>query len=346
MIARMNTFASIRTVLALVATLLLGVTALVLAPAALADGELPHLRAPADSSDSTKDYWTKQRMLSAEPLQPPVISGDAPSRSELEAAAPPASEPSSFDPDNVRLGQAPAGVPKSRAAAFGSGPVPLALYGTYPITTNGRIFGKFRGIGRYSCSGTVVATRSDSVVLTAGHCIHDARAGFASKLIFVPSYLAGNAPNGTWIARYAAVSRGWFTKGNNNYDWGAMKMRSPKRKLGKVVGEVGLAYNQPRPLGVAAVGYPSNLGGGQIMWACFGALAGVDAIERDPGPPATGIGCNMGPGASGGGWFINYGLGPLLNSVSSYLYRDIPNTIFGPYFGRKVLRVINSANRH
>jgi hypothetical protein len=321
---------------------------LLIAPTgALAGGTAAH-RLPAGSAGhGARAYWTAKRIRSASP-RPAVRRATA--------------APSAASPLAAPVGDAAAGTvdltrtrPPRRTLAhpvgpgddppYQSGEVPLAAQTTYPTSTNGLLLGKFDGIGSYSCSASVVSSSSHNVILTAGHCVYDEKAGFAKKIAFVPAYHDGSRPFGTWIGRRETVARGWV-RGNFNYDYAAIRLRSPAGTLGDAVGEKGLAWNQPRNQSFQAIGYPYNRGETELMWNCVAPFAGVDPYDRSSGKPDSGIGCDMGEGASGGGWTIRDDEDvPYVNSVTSFGYSRIDDVLFGPYLTRKVLKVVNRANR-
>ena len=96
-----------------------------------------------------------------------------------------------------------AGVPKIQPGErppYTSGEVPLASQTTFPLSTNGLLIGKLPGFGDYSCSATVISSESDSVLITAGHCVYDFQVGFAKRVAFAPAYHQGDTPFGVWSA--------------------------------------------------------------------------------------------------------------------------------------------------
>ena len=87
-------------------------------------------------------------------------------------------------------------------------------------------------------------------------------------------------------------------------------------------------------------GYPVNrpFNGGSLF-TCTARFGGVDVTAGSP--PATGIGCDMTGGSSGGGWLIGLGRGGLKGagwvfSVNSYGYGNDPE-MYGPYHGKDAL---------
>lgn len=251
-------------------------------------------------------YWTPKRMEAARPLEATVSKGKL----------------------SVRRGS---GEDSSERAvpAFESGPV--AAPESAPNAVHGKLYGKIRGIGKYECSATSVNAANRSVIVTAGHCVSEPGRGFAKKLAFVPAYQHGHRPFGTWVFRRTFALRSWKKRGNFNFDFAAVAM-SPRdgRALEDVVGGLPLLTKAPLDQSYVATGYPANKERGKAMWRCSSQFAGTDPHPVGKGPRPIGMGCDMGVGASGGGWTVN----GALNSVSSFGYGNKP-VLYGPYFGQK-----------
>ncbi len=229
----------------------------------------------------------------------------------------------------------------SRGAGFQSGPVDMPQ--AYPNSTWGKVFGKIPGVGRYSCSATVVRARNRSVLFTAGHCVSQPGVAFATELSFVPSYTNGNKPFGTWNAKSVFVERQWFRHNNSNYDYAAVVLRkSGDRKVEDVTGSLGFRFNAKRHQRYRAVGYPVNKLNGERQWQCLSNYKGTDPYYRGPGPKPLGIGCDMISGASGGGWSNKR---DSLVSVTSFGYENRPNKLYGPAFSKKAEKIRRRAAR-
>ena len=324
---------------------------LVAAPAASADDGVAQRSIGSDSAASALDYWTPERMREATPLAAPQTGSganlDFPATGPKPRALP---QSSRLDLSNTIAPTAPRGPGKVQIGdhpPYDSGEVPLAQQTTFPTSTNGRLFGKLKGFGGYSCSATVVSSSSHSVIMTAGHCVFDENAGFAKKVIFVPAYHDRARPFGVFAASRLVATKGWQRITNFNYDYAAIRLRKTGgNAVGSVVGEQGVAFNQSRQQTFQAIGFPFNFDKAELMWNCVADFAGVDPRDRFAGKPDNGIGCDMSSGASGGGWFIRDAAGSqYINSVTSFGYPAIKKVLFGPYFDRKVLKVVNTANR-
>jgi V8-like Glu-specific endopeptidase len=325
----------------------LGLLLLLPAGASASSGVVSHALPSAEPGQGARAYWTAKRMRAAEPLP---VRQVAPSGSPATPLSAPSAGHNAVAPAKVDLSRTIAGHPPvgqriQSNPPYQSGEVPLANQTAFPTSTNGRIFGKFQGIGQYSCSATVVASKSQSVIMTAGHCVFDSQAGFASKVVFVPAYHDGDRPFGIWQATNEVIAKGYFKILNPNNDYAALRVKSASGDVGAVVGEEGLAYSQPRGQTFQVIGYPFNLGKTEKMWNCLTEFAGVDNHDHFPGKPDSGVGCDMTEGASGGGWTIFDAQGvPFLNSVTSYGYPQLKKVIFGPYLTKKTVKIINEAN--
>jgi hypothetical protein len=327
---------------------IIGVSALVTAWAAVgplgsalaADGVIVYERPSGNGAKQRiLDYWTPQRMRRAEPLDVNVGSRGAAVAGASDQAGAPAYVPPAAPGASAaaaRSGLVPTAKPR---AVFDAGPVPDPDIA--PNTTNGKIYGRIKGLGAYECSGTVVDAANLSTIFTAGHCVADARAGLAKKLVFIPSYNRKARPFGTFVFERIVVTKQWAERANFNYDFSAVVL-SPLDgvALQTAVGARGIAFNQPKKQDYQAFGYPFNRKRGQVMWTCVSRFVQNDPHPVGGGTLPFGIGCDMGPGASGGGWIIN---GTTLNSVSSFGYDPRPDLLYGPYLGGTAQRIYNTA---
>ena len=178
----------------------------------------------------------------------------------------------------------------------------------YPNRVHGKLPGTFRGLGDFACSATVVSSRSGSLLIPPGHCAFDAggTGRFATNLAFVPGYSRGEHPYGVWSVGHVIVPGAWARFGLPDFDIAMLRVR--RRQAGtleSVVGARGIGFGQSRKQRLQAYGFPGR--------ACSGpAYDGTRLIRCDSrqsadpgrfgGPRGRGIRCDMGRGASGGGW--------------------------------------------
>lgn len=293
----------------------------------------------SENPTAVREYWTPERMKSAAAVSPEEMVAPRllnPTQRSESAASRSGSRPPSAPSEAILL---------QVARRIVTGEVPNQL--SYPQRTNGRLFFAREG-GDYRCSASVVQSQSDAVVLTAGHCLYDAESrAWSKRLVFVPAFLSGVQPFGSWIGRQGVVPPAWYQRGNLNFDYGALELNSNSRgSVGSVVGEQGLEWGYPRQQEYTSIGYPANYADGERMWGCNSPLAGT---LRSPssGPDPSAINCSMKRGSSGGGWtfYDGSGMGPYLASVNSFFFADEPSLLYGPYFTDSVASVVRTADQ-
>ncbi|AMM19514.1 hypothetical protein AX769_04375 [Frondihabitans sp. PAMC 28766] len=72
----------------------------------------------------------------------------------------------------------------------------------------------------HGCSGSVIASPTHDLVLTAAHCVY----GDISSWKFVPGYDKGTTPYGVWSIQSAYVDRSWQTSGNTQADYAILRI--------------------------------------------------------------------------------------------------------------------------
>lgn len=243
--------------------------------------------------------------------------------------------------------------PLSGSAAAAPGPARVVPFTSqlvanptvYPNSTWGKVFGKIRGVGPYSCSATVVRARNRSVVFTAAHCVRDPgpRGRWAKKFTFIPSYTGGARPFGAWKWKTMFVEKQWVKQGNSNFDYAAVVFkRNNGARLQDQTGALSLAPRVAKRQTYRAAGYPFNKANGEQMWECISGFDRTDPFYRGPGPRPIGIGCDMLGGASGGGWMID---GNRLVSVTSFGYANRPDELYGPRLTNRAEKMRRRAQR-
>ncbi|WP_326825459.1 trypsin-like serine peptidase [Streptosporangium sp. NBC_01756] len=232
--------------------------------------------------------------------------------------------------------------------------------GNSPITV-GKVFFSIGGKD-YWCSASAVASKSRSLVATAGHCAYDAKLGrHADHWIFIPGYDRGNTPYGIYVGHSLNLHEDFVGRGDYDYDYAFVNVHDGfKWKPGKTagsyemesmgslednVGGQGLVVNRGINQSTLAFGYPAapQIDGsrpydGQKLRSCVGRT------KRRTAPTylvqlGIALNCQFTGGASGGPWLVNYnpgnGLG-YLNGVNSFAWdTDVDrkyDLISSPYF--------------
>jgi len=212
-----------------------------------------------------------------------------------------------------------------------------------PFIQHGKLFIDFPS-GSAVCSGTIVTSMGEDMVLTAGHCLEDPTSGEASiGAVFVPGYRNNTAPAGGWAATGYATTDQWAASyqsgGDPRFDIGVLQIPANQDGSGLSLqdrfGSRGAMFNLTFEQQFDSYGYPAAPGtigqnfDGELLWTCASDVGFQDM--QFPGPPfTTGMGCDMTGGSSGGGWIIN---DQFLNSVVSYGIEGEPEVQYGPYFG-------------
>jgi V8-like Glu-specific endopeptidase len=285
--------------------------------------------------DKVLDTWLcdEQSPIGVGPGGPGYCDDSSMYPTDPGATDPGAYDPGSYAPDEQNPIQAPTPdpAPQPTAPAGRSWAYQRLTWGTdqsnLVTRTEGRIFWD-ESDGVHFCSGTVVNTDNQSVVWTAGHCVHSGRGGsFHANWRFVPGYNAGNAPYGQFGARELWSTTQWMQNGGEHgpflEDFGAAIVGRDSQNhtlMQAVNGGQGILFNQPVDQQFAQVGYPGEgQFDGSTMYACLNQTAEVLAERDGTTPTQIGVGCDMTGGSSGGAWIIGLqsdGVG-YVNSVTS-----------------------------
>lgn len=295
------------------------------AAAMSADGVVSHR--VTQSRAEVLRYWTPKRIRNARPAE--VLLDDTDQLRVTDAPHP--TEPAVF----IEPSEAEASIALTRSggrAGGAAGPIPydsveITNTADAPFRTHGKVYFSADG-SDWVCSGSVVTSSGESLVVTAGHCVYDA-SGFSTNFLFRPGFRTGTSPYGEWTASELFTTSEWMDE-KFNYDVGMALMDTDAgATIEDTVGARGIAFNQdPSASTYEAFGYPQAppFSGGK-MYRCtseIGFRDGTGAVA----PMA--IGCDMTGGSSGGGWVIDE---TYVNSVVSYGYNDEPEVLYGPYFG-------------
>jgi hypothetical protein len=303
-------------------------------------GIVSHRATAPAARRSVADYWTRERMLAAEPVPLPEVT----MRQARRAAERAARVASLTEPVRIR-GSAPVATSPSTRSASAAARKTSGERWNHPRTliakTAGRIFFK-RGTKRYSCSGTTVSGRREDVISTAGSCVY-LRGGWVKKFVFVPGYTNGRAPHGVYQAKRFFTTPQWRNDQKFGYNVAFVRMfRRDGRHVGARVGQQGTLFltgNAPR---ASAFGFATNRRWtGDHLIYCRN-----DARRFSWSRPNYAMDCRMRGAASGGPWLRRFegGKGRVF-SVTGFIYRGRPAWLGGPWFGRAVYRAYQRAER-
>ncbi|TNY38190.1 trypsin-like serine peptidase [Thermomonospora catenispora] len=282
----------------------------------------PVARAQATSAaleQKVRAFWTRERMLSATPMERLLNPTSAQRRTLSRAQGPGLVAPLAF--------------PYGGGTWTGGGQV---------VRTTGRVFFTYQG-RTASCSGSAVISQNRSTVITAGHCVK-LDGAWHTNWVFVPGYDNGNAPYGTWTARQTLATAQWAASENITYDVGAAVLNPLNGQyLTDVVGGQAIGFNQSRTQPMYAFGYPAAAPyDGSTLTYCSGTTSSSLLYG------SIGLVCDMTGGSSGGPWFSGFdestGTGTL-NSVNSYRlnFPLLDRYMYGPYFGSEAQALYQQA---
>lgn len=336
----------------------------ILAALALAIVALPVLTGAGNGADARSEhqriieFWTPERVAQAVPRE--VVFDVAQGRFRLAT-------PTHHRPDH---GGGPGGGGDDGGGDGGTTVTGASWEGGGEIVdAEGKVLFALGG-NYYVCSATLVkdSRTSESVVLTAGHCVYDNETNqFATNWMFIPNYDAAPAPltvdgsfcdatlYGCWTAESLVVHSGFanepgFTANAILHDF-AFAVLGDGGKSGTALAEDLVAVDQDiqfsdvsRNTFVHAFGYPhaAPYNGSDLVY-CAGPVGFDNRLFK----ATYKLGCDMTGGASGGGWFVSFdeatGVGTLM-SVNSYKYTNDASSMYGPKFNSDTQDAYSTAN--
>ncbi|WP_327089685.1 hypothetical protein OIE66_03420 [Nonomuraea sp. NBC_01738] len=305
------------------------------------------------------EYWQPERLQRADDYSPATPGGSAPKPTGTTAAA------TAGPAQRVTAPKTPQAVREVQ---------PALPKGAPAAKTTGKVFFRF-GDKEFWCSASAVASKSKSVVATAGHCAYDSRLpGAAEYWIFVPNPGAdGSTPDGIYVGSSLSLHEDWAGKGDYDFDyafvsvhrgfvWEKQKNGSyGMRDVGRLqdnVGGLGLAVGKGYGNRINAFGFPAGPQpdgtrpfNGKTLRTCVGGTSKTTAPGRDLQYGVLLQPCNLTAGASGGPWILKYSsstkLG-LLNGVNSLTWnrdaRDSYDAVSSPPFITTTLDVYHHAD--
>jgi len=208
------------------------------------------------------------------------------------------------------------------------------LWTIYPNKWIGRL--SFRTTGGTSyCSATAI---SGNNFVTAAHCVYDTTNNvWYSNWVFSPAYRNGSAPYGTFAASVCTILTAWVNlsgsfsiNGWTRYDVAVCTVgtNTAGQTLNGAVGFAGRQWNYGYIRDYHDLGYPWN-NFQNIAIADAGKYLRLCTAESFQQTTDTlGMGCNWGPGISGGPWMTGFApnvVSGWVNSVNSGLFVGTQN---------------------
>jgi V8-like Glu-specific endopeptidase len=195
-----------------------------------------------------------------------------------------------------------------------------------PSVAIGRLFSN-----EGSCSASVIS--GNNVIVTAAHCCYDrSKNDWIGGWSFVPAYINGNAPFGTFDWSVATVLTSWVNNGDIPSDVCLINLQNDSAGHGVAyyTGWLGRAWDWGSDQELHALGYPGNLGNSQTLELCTAETFSPDGSCG--GGDVLNMGCSMTYGSSGGPWVMSYRGGDWVNAtVHGYDSQNCTGT-FGKTF--------------
>lgn len=303
----------------------LGGTAAVAAPSD-DSAAVSHHSVSTRAAASADEYWTADRMENAQPADD-LAQGRTASAPDVQSEAPTRVEGTTGDSSaRTKVAEAAPGTP--------------APASEQTVDHIGKIFFTLGGAD-YVCSGNAVTSANKSTVATAGHCANEGPGDWATNWVFVPAYEDGAAPLGKWTAEELYAPTEWTSQGDITYDTAfAVVSDQSGQSLTDATGASGVSFNEAEGLSYSSYGYPAAAPfDGESLETCNGTATADPTGETQ----SQGISCDMTGGSSGGPWFIGSGSSGYQNSVNSFGYNNIADTMFGPYWGSVIEQSYDAA---
>ncbi len=181
------------------------------------------------------------------------------------------------------------------------------------------------------CSGSVVASNTGDLVITAAHCVYDSSSGsLLTDLAFVPGYHDGQQPYGVWTPSQIVVAPQWLSDQDPDYDVAFLVVHQPgsSQRIQDAVGADQLGVDPGFAALTQVVGYPSDTEQ-PITCTDYTKQFSPTQLEFDcPGYP---------DGTSGGPFLTDVdpqtGVGTVVGVIGGYeTGGDTPDVSYSAYF--------------
>lgn len=286
-------------------------------------------------SGNVHDYWTPERMESAQPrgMSRPVVPDAQLSTSSEEADLPPGPPilVPGWSPEGDELPPVPGESYEINLKVapldfslqtYGSAPTnpkdgpygPFqrwtmqGRYETWPRSVHGKLFFSLGGSDS-ECSATVIGR---NVIATAGHCVSDGSGTWATNFLFCPGYSQSGPMPGTgcWGVRDGTTSTAFLQSDDEDYDYACLITNTTGDQFNGPIGDrtgwTGVAYNRATFQPIVQFGYP---GDAPFDGKTIQQVVSVEwyELDRTPGGQKSKyIGSDLTGGSSGGGWFLSW----------------------------------------
>jgi V8-like Glu-specific endopeptidase len=174
---------------------------------------------PAET-DAAADYWTRDRLLNAQPWRRWALP---------------------------RLADGSPGVSPTAHAPALEAPRVGALF-------------EHSASGNHFCTASVVASPGHDLLITAAHCIHSGKGGgYNQDIVFIPGYQDGATPYGVWTPSKLLVDEQWAKSSDPDHDVGFVVLHPNNgQNIQDVIGSNDIRFDAGYSNLVRVTGYPSG----------------------------------------------------------------------------------------
>jgi V8-like Glu-specific endopeptidase len=222
-----------------------------------------------------------------------------------------------------------------------------AAEGTTPTAREGvktlRVGALFYGdsSGGHFCTGSVVDSPDQDLIVTAAHCLNDGNGGAdKTDVAFVPAYADGEAPFGEWQpARYVIDPR-WVSGKDDNLDVAFVVLKPHDgQNIQQVLGGNKIEFNPGFDQKVRVTGYPASAS----------APIACDNTTGKQDPDFMSFACaNFFGGTSGSPWVTRYNAQTRTGTIVGVLggYEEggaTPDLSYSDYLGDDIKNLYDEA---
>ena len=361
--------------------MMLGQAQIAQADTRLGQSQVMTLEIPDADQQAALDFWTNEEMAAAQEMVMPVdysspsepkFGLDVPDSFYFMAASSPAgkAEPGANKaareafpeewgdtvvphPEFPESADSPAVQMDGTKGVFDSYIINnwLAAQKIYPHKWVGRLSFKTPG-GTSYCSATAI---SGNNFVTAAHCVYDTTNNlWYSNWVFAPAYRAGKTPYGKFSATGCTILTNWINltgsfsiNGWTKFDVAVctVGLNGGGKTLNQAVGYAGRQWNYGYKRHFFDMGYPFRDTNNVTLTNAGKYLRTCVAESLQQATDVLAMGCDLGPGISGGPWLISYKqnvISGYVNSVNSGFYIGQPNMYGIRFNGNNIVPLCNA----
>jgi V8-like Glu-specific endopeptidase len=220
------------------------------------------------------------------------------------------------------------------------GKTPTAREGVKTLRVGALFYGDGSS-GNHFCTGSVVNSPGQDVIVTAAHCLNDGKGGAGKNdIAFIPAYADGSSPFGVWQPAKFIMDPRWVKDHDDNLDVAFVVLKPHDGKnIQQVLGGNKIAFNPDYGQRVRVTGYPASAN----------APIACDNMTGKKDPDFMSFACaNFFGGTSGSPWVTNYDAQTRTGTIVGVLggYEEggsTPDLSYSDYLGGDIKKLYDEA---